>query len=133
MKNVSIFKRIIICTTILLTFIVDQSLAQINPPGYERELELYKQQRSGSLMDRQSVIVIDTSLIIDPETFSETMKVTRDTITLREYCEGRLGVQNADVLLDGKPRTITNPITYEDMIIRWNRGAGKLDTLPKNK
>jgi hypothetical protein len=112
---------------------VQQSIAQITPPGFEREVELYKKQQSGSIMDREKIIVIDTSLIIDPDTFKETVKVTRDTITLREYCEGRLGVQNADQLLDGQPCKITNPITYDDMIIRWNRGAGKIDTLPNNQ
>jgi hypothetical protein len=129
----SYLKRVLLCIAVLLSFMISQSFAQITPPGFEREVELYKKQRSGSIMDREKIIVIDTSLIIDPDTFKETVKVTRDTITLREYCEGRLGVQNADRLLDGRPHKITNPITYEDMIIRWNRGVGKLDTLPNNQ
>lgn len=107
--------------------------AQITPPGYDREVEQMKEQRKASVMDRQSVIVIDTAMIIDPDDFSEIIKITRDTISLRQYCEGRLGVQNADGLLDGKPRTITNPVTYEDMIIQWNRSAGRLDTLRRKE
>jgi hypothetical protein len=116
-----------------LVLFIGSATAQITPPGYEREVEQMKEQKKASIMDRQSVIAIDTAIIIDPDDFSETIKITRDTITLRQYCEGRLGVQNADRLLDGKPRTITNPITYEDMIIQWNRSAGRLDTLRRKE
>lgn len=110
---------------------IDSLSAQIAPPGYEREKKLLQQQRSGSLFDREHIIVRDTAIIIDPETMSETIKIVVDTITMRQYLEGRLGVQNADLFLDGNPRKITDPISYEEMIIRWNRGTGKIDTLPQ--
>ena len=104
--------------------------AQITPPGFERERKELESQHRGSILDRTNVVVLDTAVIIDPETRTETMKVVTDTLSWRAYIEGRLGVQNADQLLDGKPRKVIDPVSYEEIMIQWNRTRSKLDTLP---
>ena len=119
---------------LLLLFLPEKVGAQIKPPGYERERKLWLEQREqGSVLDQETVIVLDTSIIIDPETFKETVKIIRDTMTVRAYLEGRLGVQEPDRLLNGVPVKITDPVSYEEMIIRWNDKIRKIDTLTRNQ
>ncbi len=119
---------------LLLLFLPEQANAQITPPGYEREKKLWMEQRGqGSVLDDATVIVLDTSIIIDPDTFKETVKVIRDTMTARAYLEGRLGVQEPDRLLNGVPVKITDPVSYEELIIRWNDKLRKIDTLSRTQ
>lgn len=119
---------------LLLFFLPAPVSAQIKPPGYERERKLWMEQREqGSSIDGATVIVLDTSIIIDPETFKETVKIIRDTMTVRAYLEGRLGVQEPDRLLNGVPVKITDPVSYEELIIRWNDKTRKIDTLSRNQ
>ena len=118
---------------LLLLILPERASAQIKPPGYERERKLWLEQRDqGSALDDATVIVLDTSVIIDPDTFKETVKVIRDTMTMRAYLEGRLGVQEPDRLLNGVPVKITDPVSYGEMIIRWNDKLRKIDTLSRN-
>ena len=114
----------------LLCLIPILSFSQINPPGYERELQMRAAEKVLSPMERDSITIIDTVAIFNPETYEETIQVITATYSLAEYCKTFLGMNNPDILLDGKPHTIVDPRTYEDMIIRLNPG-GKIDTIPK--
>lgn len=105
--------------------------AQIKPPGYEREIRESQNRPEASFMDRDSVTLTDTILVVDPETFEETILIKQRTYSLRGYCINELSVAKPDYLFDGKTHKITNPVTYEDLYIRWNQGAGKLDTVPQ--
>ena len=108
-----------------------QSLsAQITPPGYERELELYKQQSKLSTMERDSVVVVESVTVYNTETEQDETTVVTTKMSVGYYCRAWLGIMNPDVLLDGKPRKITDPKTYEEMKIRWNAQASKIDTIP---
>lgn len=120
-------------TYLFLLFLPESACGQIKPPGYDRERKLLIEQRGqGSVLDDTKVVVLDTSIIIDPETFKETVKIIRDTMTVRAYLEGRLGVREPDRLLNGVAVKITDPVSYGEMIIRWNDKTRKIDTLSRN-
>ena len=118
------------CLCGMALFICFDANAQVRPPGYEREVEQMKKQDQLSPMDIDSVIIIDTLLIFDPETGREREDIVKSHYSMRDYCINVLGIDNPEQLLDGQPRTITNPVTYEDMIVKWNRNTRKLDTIP---
>ncbi len=122
-----IFQTILTC---LLVGLVATLSAQITPPGYERELEMMKNQSKTSIMERDSVVVVETVKIYDPETDKEETNIVETKMSVGYYCREWLGIMNPDVLLDGKPRTITDPKTYEQMKVRWNAQAAKIDTIP---
>lgn len=104
--------------------------SQINPPGYEREMEKYKAQQKISQLERDSVTIIDTIQVFDPETYESTTNIISTNYSLKDYCKNFLAITDPDILLDGKPHTIIDPRTYEDIIIRLN-SSGKIDTIPQ--
>lgn len=117
---------------ILFAFFVqiNEGVSQISPPGYEREMQMRQALLNTPILDRDTITVIDTTLIFDPSTYEEETKIIVSKYSLRDYCKAYLGIQDPDILLDRKPHKIVDPRTYEDMIIRLNE-AGKLDTIPK--
>ena len=106
------------------------AIGQISPPGYEREMERYKAQQKISPLERDSVTVIDTVEVFDPETYESTTQIIITNYSLKDYCINFLAITDPNMLLDGKPHTIIDPRTYEDIIIRLN-SSGKIDTIPK--
>ena len=98
-------------------------------PGYEREKAQMLARQNQHPLDRDSILLIDTSLVFDPTTYQEEVIITQSKYSLRDYCIRFLGVGDPEILMDGKPHTIVNPLTYEDMIIQYNP-AGKIDVLP---
>lgn len=82
-----------------------------------------------SVLDQDSLTLVDTITLFDPETSEESVKVVRSTISWRDYCNLRLGINDPDKLLNGEPMIITDPQTYEEMTVRWNAAETKLDTL----
>lgn len=114
----------IICTPLL------QLNAQIPPPGFEREMKMRAAQPTVSSLDRDSVTLVDTIVVFDPQTYEETTMINISKYSIRDYCKSLLGMNDPDILLDRKEHTITDPKTYEDMVIRLN-AAGKIDTIPK--
>ena len=104
--------------------------AQIPPPGYEREVKIREEKAKLQPLDRDSVMLIDTAVIFDPNSYQSEVIITRTNYSLRDYCIRFLGVQQPDILMDGKPHTIVDPKTYDDLIIRLNP-SGKIDTIPK--
>ncbi len=116
--------------TILLFCSTTYLSAQITPPGYDREMEMRAAMNNIPPLDRDSISIVDTVVIFNPETYEETTTIIKSTYSLREYCKTFLGMNNPDILLDGNPHTIVDPQTYEDLTIRLNP-AGKIDTIPK--
>lgn len=114
---------------ILFTFYY-QSTAQMPPPGYERAKKIQEEQMKVSILDRDSVTLIDTVEVFDPTTYESETKIVSTRFSLRDYCLKFLGIGNADILLDRNPHTVVDPKTYEDITVRLN-ASGKLDTIPK--
>ncbi len=106
------------------------SSAQMPPPGYERARKIQEERAKIPIMDRDSITLIDTSLVYDPQTYEEEIMIISSRISVRDYCLQRLGLGNPEMLLDGNPHTIIDPRTYEEITIRLN-SAGRIDTIPK--
>jgi len=102
------------------------------PPGYERAVKIQEEQKKLSPLERDSIMITDTVVVFDPTTYEETTTITNTKYSLKYYCKEFLRMQDPDILLDRKPHTIVNPVTYEDLIIRLNE-AGKIDTLPNKE
>jgi hypothetical protein len=113
----------------IMTF-SQQGFSQMPPPGYDRAVQLKKEQDNIPYLDRDSITVVDTAVIFDPTTYEEETKIISTTYSLRDYCKQFLGMNDPDILMDHQPHTIIDPKTYEDMIIRLNQ-SGKIDTIPK--
>lgn len=103
--------------------------AQIAPPGYEREVKAMEERKRTNILDRDSVMVIDTVILFDPSTYEETMKIVNTNMSWRDYMTHILGINQPDNLLNGAPYPLTDPRTYEQVIIQWNSGTSKLDTI----
>ena len=100
--------------------------SQMPPPGYERAVKIQEEQKKLSPLDRDSIMIIDTVIVFDPTTYEETATITNTKYSLKYYCKEFLRMQDPDILLDRKPHTIVDPVTYEDLIIRLNE-SGKID------
>ena len=107
-----------------------QSVAQMPPPGYERAKKIQDEQMKVSLVDRDSVTLIDTVEIFDPNTYESEYKIINTRMSLRDYCLKYLGIGNAEMILDRRPHTVIDPKTYDEITIQLN-AMGKLDTIPK--
>jgi hypothetical protein len=103
--------------------------AQIRPPGYEREVKAMEERSRTSVLEKDSVVVIDTISLFDPVTYQETMRIVSSDISWRDYCMFRLGINKPEDLLDGQPMTLMDPRTYESITVQWNAAATKLDTI----
>ena len=114
---------------VLLFAIHYQSSAQMPPPGYERAKKVQDEQNKVSLLDRDSLTVIDTVLIFDPTTYEEETRIVNTKFSLRDYCIKYLGI-DGNILLDRNPHIIIDPKTYEDITVQLNP-AGKIVVIPK--
>lgn len=108
------------------------AFAQIKPPGYEREVEAMEERRRTSILDRDSLTVIDTIALYDPTTNEESIRIVSSNLSWRDYMMFRLGINRPDALLNGVPFTLMDPRTYENMTVRWNGNTTKLDTVRQN-
>lgn len=120
-----IFPCYLICMTL-------SGFSQMPPPGYERAVKIQEEQKKLSPLERDSIMITDTVVVFDPTTYEETTTITNTKYSLKYYCKEFLRMQDPDILLDRKPHTIVDPITYEDLIIRLNE-SGKIDTLPNKE
>lgn len=119
-----------IAPAIVLVFTVMQlAAAQIPPPGYERYKAMEAERSKITPLQRDSITVTDTIAVFDPTTYQETVNIVVTRYSILDYCKNFLGMPDPNILLDGKPHTITDPNTYEDLIIRYNE-RGKIDTIP---
>lgn len=114
----------------LLFFLHGEAIGQIPGPGAERERKQMQQQLARPVIDRDSVSLRDTMIIFDPETYEQTITITVNRWSLRDYCRIKLGMNNPDILLDFQPHAIIDPKTYDELTIRL-RPEGKIDTIPK--
>ena len=116
------------CTGLLLLLALATN-AQITAPGHDRDLKTIRDLQANSILDRDSVTLVDTVVLFDPDTYVETMRVIESRLSIRDYCTEILGYDTPNELLKGDILTITNPVTYEPMKIRWNPEASKIDTI----
>ena len=98
-------------------------------PGAKRDYERIQELKRGTVLQQDSVVLLDTIVLFDPETFEEEWKVVTSKYSIFDYCKQLLGISNPNDLLDGQEMTIANPETYEPMKIRWNASEGKIDTI----
>lgn len=103
--------------------------AQIRPPGYEREVQAMEERKRTSILDQDSVMVVDTVTLFDPATYEETIKIVKSNLSWRDYMNLRLGINEPDILLNGAPLTVLDPNTYEKIVLQWNATATRLDTI----
>ncbi|MBK8832398.1 MAG: hypothetical protein IPN60_16375 [Saprospiraceae bacterium] len=115
-----------------MLFISFTAFSQIQPPGYERELKMREAQKQLTLLDRDSITLVDTVVVFDPTTYEESTTITVTTYSLRDYCKNMLGMNDPDILLDNQQHTIIDPKNYGDLIIRLNP-SGKIDTIPQKE
>lgn len=115
---------------IFLMVYVFNAAAQMPPPGFERAKKMEEERNKLSRLDRDSVTLVDTVMIFDPNTYESEVRIISTRRSLRDYCLTVLGMSNPDILLDGNPHTIIDPKTYGDLTIRLN-ASGKIDTIPK--
>ena len=108
------------------------AFSQIHPPGYECELKMREAQKQLTLLDRDSITLVDTVVVFDPTTYEESTTITVATYSLRDYCRNMLGMNDPDILLDNQQHTIIDPKNYGDLIIRLNP-SGKIDTIPQKQ
>lgn len=103
--------------------------AQIPAPGAAREKKMMQDQTMKELsIDRDSVAITDTITVFDPETYTSTTTIAVTKYSIRDYCRNKLGMNDPSILMDYKPHTITDPRTYDDLIIQLLQ-SGKLDTI----
>lgn len=102
---------------------------QITPPGHERDLQTIKDLKANSVLDQDTVVMRDTVVLFDPDTYVETMRVIESKLSIRDYCTVILGYDTPNDLLKGEVITITNPVTYEPLKIKWNAQLSKIDTI----
>ena len=115
-----------------MLFISFTAFSQIQPPGYEREMKMREAQKQLTLLDRDSITLVDTVVVFDPTTYEESTTITVTTYSLRDYCKNMLGMNDPDILLDNQQHTIIDPKNYGDLIIRLNP-SGKIDTIPQRE
>ena len=113
-----------------IIFLTIPAFSQMPPPGYERAMKMKQEMENKPLLDRDSVTLVDTTVIFDPSTYESETKIIVTRYSLRDYCKAYLNMNDPDILLDHQQHTIVDPKTYEDMIIRLN-ASGKIDTIPK--
>lgn len=119
------FRLSLLACMLLFSF---EAFSQIQPPGYERELKMREAQKQLTLLDRDSISLVDTVVIFDPTTYEESTTITVTSYSLRDYCKNMLGMNDPDILLDNQQHTIIDPKNYGDLIIRLNQ-SGKIDTI----
>lgn len=119
----------VILLQVFLMALSTSANAQIPPPGYERYKAMEAERNKMSPLQRDSVTLVDTVRVFDPATYEETVTIVVSRYSQYDYCKNLLGLNDPNILLDGKPHTVTNPINYEDLIIRYNE-RGKIDTIP---
>jgi len=109
---------------------VAKSPAQMPPPGYERAIKQQEERNKLSQLDRDSIAIVDTVAIFDPNTYEQEVKIMSFRVSVRDYCIRYLGMANPDILLDGHPHVIIDPETYEDITVRLTPD-GKIERNPK--
>src|SRR5688572_27353668 len=109
--------KLLLVSIILIGYVLTGT-AQMPPPGYERAKKMELEKAKMSPMERDSISLIDTVVIFDPNTYEQEVNVVTHTMSLKDYCIRYLGMSNPDILLDGKPHVIIDPETYDEIKVR---------------
>jgi hypothetical protein len=128
MMNHNLLKRLL-CTAIAVGTLAAVAGAQMPGPGAERDMNRIKEMQRGSVLRKDSVKLTDIITVVDPETGGQEEQVVISTYSIFDYCQQLLGMNDPDVLLKGMPVQITDPNTYQPMVIQWNPTAAKVDTV----
>ena len=122
------FRKLLI-TTAMAGVVCFAANAQMPGPGAQRDMDRIKEMQRGSVLRKDSVKLIDVITVVDPESGGEEQQVVVSTYSIFDYCQQLLGMNDPDVLLKGMPVQITDPNTYEPIVIQWNPSAAKVDTI----
>lgn len=98
--------------------------AQMQPPGYDRAKKMQDERNKMLIIDRDSMTLIDTAVIYDPDTYESEVRVMEHRISIRDYCVTVLGMPNPEILMDGNPHTIIDKRTYDEIMVRLKPGGG---------
>lgn len=132
MKNRNVnraIKWIRLCLILGILFAIHfESAAQMPPPGYERAKKMQAEQVKMLSIDRDSMTLVDTVMIFDPNTYESEVQIIEHRISIRDYCTTMLGMDKPEILLDHQPHVIIDPKTYEDITVRLKEN-GTLEIL----
>lgn len=116
---------------IFLFVCLQYSSAQMPPPGYERAKKMQEEQGTKmTRLDMDSLSLVDTVMVFDPETYEEETIVVNSRMSVRDFVVKTWGMAKPEILLDNKPHTVIDPNTYEEIMIRLTPD-GKIEVLPK--
>ena len=99
-------------------------------PFLFQSIKIQEERNKLSRLDRDSIAIVDTIVIFDPNTLKEDVQIIDFRVSIRDYCIRYLGMSNPDILLDGNPHVIIDPETYEDITVRLTPD-GKIERMPK--
>ncbi len=116
-------------TLIVLLFAGADAIAQMPGPGAKRDMERIREMQRGSVLRKDTIKLTDVVTVVDPETGREEDQVIVSKYSIFDYCQQLLGMNDPDVLLKGMPVQITDPQTYEPLVIQWNSSAARIDTI----
>jgi hypothetical protein len=122
--------RLLVMSCLALITFMPVAEAQMRPPGYDRAVQQERERQNIPTLDRDSITIVDTVAIMDPETGAETIKVITAVYSMREYLTTFWAVSNPDLLLDHQPHVILDPRTYEEITIRLTPD-NKIEVKPK--
>lgn len=121
--------KLLLISALMIVYIAN-STAQMPPPGYDRAKKIQEEREKISPMERDSMVMIDTVIVFDPNTYEQETKIMTSKISLKDYCIRYLGMSNPEILLDRQPHIIIDPETYEDIFIRLT-SDNKIERMPK--
>ena len=122
-------QKLILVAILSVSFAVCGSAQNLPGPGAERDMEKIRDMQRGSVLRKDSVMIIDRISVVDPETGAEKTQVIINAYSVYDYCRLLLGINDPDQLLNGQPMTITDPANYQEMTVRWNASESKIDTI----
>ncbi len=121
--------KLLLIFALMMVYVANSS-AQMPPPGYERAKKMQEEREKMSPMERDSMVMIDTVMIFDPNTYEQEVRIMSNKMSLKDYCIRYLGMGNPDILLDRQPHIIIDPETYEEITVRLTPD-NKIERMPK--
>ena len=109
--------------------LISDAHAQMPGPFHEEEQKALREMQKNSVLTQDSVVMVDTVELYDPDTFEKEVRIIRENVSIWDYCIGYLGIDNPNILLDGSTIEVTDPRTYEPLRVRWNHNTQKIDTI----
>ncbi len=82
------------------------------------------------ILNMNYVLYFDTVFSYRPGVYEEQMRILPSHVSLLDYCLYNLRISNPEYLFDGEIHEIVSSHTNKTILIRWNSGTMKLDTIP---